>query len=502
MKRFFYSFIRLLAYWLIGLLAFSLTALPARAQENWVDSDYARCLEAAEGGEVCKSAYASSVQSDLQADIVRKILGPVPGVTVTADAWQRNPEYVRKMAAGAAVPQIGNFIAMMYANPPADLALWIRDAGESLGFIPKQAYAQGIGFSGLAPLLPIWKAFRNIAYFLLAIVLVIIGFMVMLRKKIDPKTVVTVQNALPKIVVTLLLITFSYAISGLLIDIMYFLIVIIVYVLGSGLGFTQEQIGTLQSEYLTSGMSHVAGTIFGRGMRTLEDIVNFVFGSNLGFGTGAAGAAVGTLATILIFAGGTTNPVGWLPLAFTLGVGVLFALLVALFLLFAYIRLFFMLLSSYINIIIAIIAAPLLFLGEAFPGATTFGNWVVNLVSNLLVFPITVALLMIASALAISKHESLWAPPLLSEGTQGSYGVAGVIALGILLTIPTIVTGIRDSFKAKALIPLTAGFGQAVGAPFSTGMQMLSTVYYLRMIGADQILGKLFGKKPGPDTRQ
>lgn len=97
----------------------------------------------------------------------------------------------------SAVGQIASAIGTMYVNPPADLAYWVRDTGQSLGFIPKSAYAQGTGFTGLAPLLPLWKVFRNAAYVLLALALIIIGFMIMFRRKIDPKTVVTVQNALP-----------------------------------------------------------------------------------------------------------------------------------------------------------------------------------------------------------------------------------------------------------------------------------------------------------------
>jgi len=42
--------------------------------------------------------------------------------------------------------------------------------------------------------------------------------MIMLRVKISPQAVVTVQSAIPKLITTLILVTFSYAIAGLVID--------------------------------------------------------------------------------------------------------------------------------------------------------------------------------------------------------------------------------------------------------------------------------------------
>src|SRR5207248_2071356 len=80
----------------------------------------------------------------------------------------------------------------------------------------------GYGYASLRPFLKLWKAFRNIIYLLFVIVFVVIGLGVMLRLKVDNKTVMTVQAAIPKIVVALILVTLSYAIVGFLIDMMWF----------------------------------------------------------------------------------------------------------------------------------------------------------------------------------------------------------------------------------------------------------------------------------------
>lgn len=64
-----------------------------------------------------------------------------------------------------------------------------------------------------------WTGFRNIAYALLTLVLVIFGFMIMLRQNLEPRVTMTITNALPRVAVSLVLITFSFAISGLIIDV-------------------------------------------------------------------------------------------------------------------------------------------------------------------------------------------------------------------------------------------------------------------------------------------
>jgi hypothetical protein len=67
-------------------------------------------------------------------------------------------------------------------------------------------------------ILEVWEKVRNATYALSVVVLVIIGFMIMFRLPIDPRTVVGAQNTLPRIVLALILITFSFAIAGLMID--------------------------------------------------------------------------------------------------------------------------------------------------------------------------------------------------------------------------------------------------------------------------------------------
>src|SRR6185369_5532352 len=115
-----------------------------------------------------------------------------------------------------------NMTSLALTNPPVSSREYIADLMQTVGHpFAQTAYAQGLGFSSLSPILGLWKIFRNIAYFFFIVIFVFIGFMIMIRSKIGSQAAVTVQQALPKLVVSLILVTFSYAIAGLLLDLMY-----------------------------------------------------------------------------------------------------------------------------------------------------------------------------------------------------------------------------------------------------------------------------------------
>ncbi len=377
----------------------------------------------------------------------------------------------------SAVAQLSNIVLAMYSTPPADLALWFQDTGRSLGFLPQKVEAQGIGFTGLSPLLPIWRAFRNISYALLALVMVIIGFMVMFRRKIDPKTVVTVQNALPKIVLALLLITFSYAIAAFFIDLMYLVMAIIINLIvsnsGGALGADTAQ------KYISGGLGTVAGALFGGGWSSIDDLIKLLM-----FYDSPAGSAP-WFAT-------------WIPTVLTLGlypaaVSIIVTFIVAIAILFGLIRIVFMLITAYIQVIVAVLIAPFQLMTEALPGSTSFNSWARNLFASLSVFPVTAAMLLVGTMLTRENAGHIWTPPLLS-GTlgAGANGVSGLIGLGFLLTIPNIANAIKEALKAKA--PIEAGLGAILG-PLGTGVGQAFQYGY-----QGSFVASTFLHKPQPST--
>ena len=107
-------------------------------------------------------------------------------------------------------------------------------------FLGKPAYAQGIGFQGLQFLLPLWRGFRNMVYVFSTIIFLIIGIMIILRVKVSPQAVITIQSAVPQIITTLILVTFSYAIAGLVIDLANIIQAIVVAMLFSVKGVSLD----------------------------------------------------------------------------------------------------------------------------------------------------------------------------------------------------------------------------------------------------------------------
>lgn len=120
-----------------------------------------------------------------------------------------------------AIGMMTNAITMLYVLP-VHTTDYFAYLGKNFGLV-KSSYAQqtGYGFNSLSPILGLWSAFRNIVYFLFIVIFVIVGVGIMLRVRIDPRTVMTIQNQIPKLIIGIVLVTLSYAIAGFLIDLMY-----------------------------------------------------------------------------------------------------------------------------------------------------------------------------------------------------------------------------------------------------------------------------------------
>lgn len=471
---------------IITILLGTFRASPLYAQDAttgiWPDQGTADSFEAAASGDVNATAHVANVNSNNYADLIRRIAGPVPGVTVTS----MNSPLAKQMLAQSALFQINNYILAIFTTPPANTYAFVNDMGQTLGFMPKKANAQGVGFSGLSVLLPIWKVFRNMSYFVLAIVMVVIGFLVMFRKKIDPKTVVTVQNALPRIVIALLLITFSYAIVGIMLDLMYLSIALI-----GGLFKSANLLTDISAKDYLNG--ELYGSVFNT-VKPWELMSRVLFGStqsNVGLQIGLTIAGALASAFQLYAVGVPTLIAGAGPLL----LGALFYL----GMLVLVIRLFFFFISVYIKIIMSLLFSPFQLLMEAVPGSNAFSSWIKNLTANILVFPASTAMFLIASVfMNISNgDQSLWAPPYAHLFVNNATSVGTIVALGILFTIPTVGKMIQDAFKVKQA-QTGAGITQSLTSPISTAMQGVSIAANVKMLGGDQLWNR-FTKKPQPE---
>lgn len=362
------------------------------------------------------------------------------------------------------IPMALNVMGSLYDQKPASTYLAFNDFKQNIGIPTKEAYAQGYGFIVLNPIIEIWRVIRNIALAGFVVIFVVIGFMIMLRKNIDPRTVVTVQQAIPKIIVSLILVIFSYAICGLLIDSVMVatragLLVFqsAGYVAQGGTSFTKEQnteeLLNANVFELFSGISDVSQIVVKMQSFVESGIGDAGFGviSKLIGGFNAAGAG-GILETVL-----------W----------------VAIFV--AILRTAFMLITAYVTIVFNIIFAPIRFLLMAIPGSQmNFTSWIKTMYRQLAVFPVVFFMLMFAAIFGSSNGSdnwngspgrdgrniwnidgtqqapngvfdpanpnSFWTPPAL-----GNWGAAigQLMMLGIVLTIPRASSMVSEALQIK-----------------------------------------------------
>ena len=230
---------------------------------------------------------------------------------------------------------------VVFTTRPISTATYLLDIGERLKIVPEaKAQSQGFGFTAAGPVLKLWKVSRNLTYALLIIVIVAMAFMIMFRVKISPQTVITIQSALPKVILALILITFSYAIAGFLIDLMYVVM------------------GLLAALVVNSGISTFDWQTMFRALTTERNA--FVLLSYY-------------LSTFMIalffafFSGGPVAGIVGFALVFLLLPIIVLALSIVLII--AALRILWLLLSTYVSILLQIILAPFqILLGTVTPG--------------------------------------------------------------------------------------------------------------------------------------
>ena len=419
---------------------------------------------------------------------------------------------------GGAVRVMGNLMGMLY-TPPIHSGDYINYLAQNFG-ITKHAYAQinGVGFSGLNPVLGVWTAFRNIVYLLFVLVFVVIGIAIMLRVKIDPRTVMTIQNQIPKLIIGILMVTFSFAIAGFLIDVMYVFIYLFYGIFSSIPGSSLQALSpvALQGKTAVGAMSglsdlgafgfayNIAGpvsSIFAHLINLNQDFIRNVtplgaLGDIIGgfsgttsifdfavdfisvsaafqFASQAAStahigigpisidgsAAAGAAAFFATYGFVETSLRNILPFAIPFLV-VLIAVIVSLF------RLWLALLLAYINILIDVALAPLWIVAGILPGGEKIGfqTWLRDMVANLAVFPVTLAMLMLGKIFVDGfgvTQTTQFVPPFI--GNPGSQHMIGsLIGVGIIFSTPDVLKMTKAAFKAPKID--FSSVGRAVSA--------------------------------------
>ena len=269
---------------------------------------------------------------------------------------------------------IADIFSFPFAHPIASSKTEFQNFLGALQIVPT-ASAQGLGYSKLAGsnnIRILWSATRNMAYLISIILLIATGFMVMFRSKINPQTVVTVQMILPKLAISLLLITFSLAIVGLVLDLVYVAIVAIV--------------GFLQITGVSTGLIGNITTLTTASARYFANAFLGVY----------TGIVVAIIVLMLIL---QTFPIPYLGGLLYVILGILLALLI--WAIISGIKIVVTLFQAYVNLIILTITGPLQIMMDIIPAnhKSGFVPWVKCVIGNASVLVIAAILAIVAKLL-------------------------------------------------------------------------------------------------------
>ncbi len=372
---------------------------------------------------------------------------------------------------GGAVGVMGSLIAMTF-TPPMHSTDFINYMAGNFG-LTKNAYAANDGFQQLSPLIKIWTVFRDLTYILFVLIFLVIGFGIMLRIHIDPRTVMTIENQIPKIIIGLILVTFSFAIIGLLIDFMWVLTYLVIGVFDkiSPISNTFKNIQGLNPLEVGNNLNiNTQGMGQGNGLigivTTATDGVKTVM-TSLVTGDGTFLDWISKVPILGGILGGIGNSIVSVILFLIFGVAILFSLF----------RLWFSLIKAYVMILIVAVFSPFWILAGMIPGSRlTFGNLLREVGSNLISFPATIVMFLLGKTFmeifSGSQSQGIFVPPLI--GNPGNMSAIGAIAgFGIILLAADVNKLMRKAFKAPdfdfAAIWKAIGAGASAPARLAQG---------------------------------
>jgi hypothetical protein len=275
------------------------------------------------------------------------------------------------------------------STPPISSQEALADMGEALGI--KKAYAQNVTGSGanvIAPVKVLWQIMRNFAYMAYIILFLVVGVMLIFRQKMNAQTVISVQSALPGLIIGLVLITFSYLIAALLVDLAFLFIPMVALI------FDQAS----PTNIFKGNPEFWKGTAIENSVGNYNSLLDlsqnaniFIFWKayiiNLGSTFDLFGNTTSTAASLSI----ENLFQSMLNLLIT-GLKTITNLLVAAIVIIALfvqmIRLFAMLVRSYISIMAYTFLGPIMILMASIPGrGKAIENWWKTILANALIFP-------------------------------------------------------------------------------------------------------------------
>jgi len=330
---------------------------------------------------------------------------------------------------------------------------YTKDFIQKFSFVPAVNAQSGFGYSTLGTIQTYWAASRNVSYALVVLIVIVFAFMIMFRVKISPQVVISVQSTLPKLFVALILITFSYAIAGFMID--------LIYVVGGLLA--SLAVGAGLDVDFASAYDHIMHT---GGTQALGSFYILVW--MLGYAVAFVIAVLWAMIAALV----SLSAYGFLASTFALLIAAWVVVLIIIYT----IRVPWVLIKNLISIYFSIIIAPLQILMGTVAPNFGFGAWFKKLMAELLVFPLTGLLMFLAIKFLIASFEvsldvfveglfssdgtlpgQLWSPPII-----GSADITGLLFLLMSFTMITLIPKAVDILK-MVIMGEKFAFGTAIG---------------------------------------
>ena len=401
---------------------------------------------------------------------------------------------------GGLIGSIMKFVALPYANPISSGVAYVNQGLSNSGLIPKVEAWEGIGFSSLSGYMDIWKMFRNLSFLILTLFVIAIGFMLMFRASAG-QAEIKIESALPRIVIVMVLISFSFAISGFLIDIMYACIAMSIgFFKDTGIinliGGWGGQYDSGFYRYAESGFLDIlplGGRLLGSSFSVGSDLWNMIpsvitkivaplitLGAIITSKTGILPVEgfVSSFVDISILGTGLggipyfiSNGI-WLTLLLFLSnflPGIILGIIIALTMLIFMFRMMFIFLEAYIKVLLYTIFSPILLLFGVLPGNGSIAWWMKSMIAELSVFPTFIVITLTSAAIidanirgwdSVGSLGYLWengllgsAPgslnlPFISQGFRPA-SFNNVVSLGLLLMSPDLIKMVKGLFGVE-----------------------------------------------------
>jgi len=342
---------------------------------------------------------------------------------------------------------VDNEVTTMLVNPPGVdipghlMAQWVPGQSRDV-----TVYAQGAGYNFLkndVGLEPVWEMFRDIAYAGFVLILMIAGLMIMFRSKIGGQVTVGIMNTIPGVLIGLVLVTFSFAIVGFIIDIGRLISFVILHYMNLKLSGSGFQAHTLPNDPFSIAWDAFNAVPI---VRDLTSPISLIGGSLLPLIV----PGLGTLVT---------------------AAGALVVLVIMLICLYASVKVYITLITSYIKIVIDLVLGPIFILMGSLPGKSeSITTWLKRLVASTLVFPVVLFILNLSRYIGFNSDIDTSSPTAFMSGGDPSPGFIFQIRGLIVIAGYLIAAGAPGMIDEALAIVASKGVGAAVeGAKKTAG---------------------------------